>query len=159
MTSPTGVDEHPGESGADAASWRGRRAELLAVSDPDELVRLADRCLATNPDHRVTTAPRLGLVPLCVREPVRGERFIVADVLVTEAAVEVGEHQGWAMRLGDEPLTALAAAICDAAAEARDELGSAVTQLCLVTERQLEADDLEEWQELAQTEVHFEEMP
>jgi len=44
------------------------------------------------------------------------ERFILADVLATQAGVEHRGERGWAMRLGDDTAATLAAAICDAEA-------------------------------------------
>jgi alpha-D-ribose 1-methylphosphonate 5-triphosphate synthase subunit PhnG len=141
-----------------AASWRGRRAELLAVADVDRLIRLADR-FVEHAEPTVLGVPRAGLVPFCVREPVRGDRFIVADVLVTEAEVELRGKRGWAMRLGDNPVATLAAAICDAVAESGGEWAREVSELCFATEQRLSDDDAREWNELTATQVHFEEMP
>jgi alpha-D-ribose 1-methylphosphonate 5-triphosphate synthase subunit PhnG len=136
----------------------GRRAELLAVAEESELVALADRCLATAPETRVIEAPTVGTIPLCVREPVVGERFILADVLATQAEVEHRGQRGWAMRLGDEAAATLAAAICDAEAASGAGLAREVDLLCLRTQRDLADDAAGEWAELARTEVHFEEL-
>jgi alpha-D-ribose 1-methylphosphonate 5-triphosphate synthase subunit PhnG len=137
----------------------GRRAELLAVAEESELVALADRCLAATPDTRVTEPPTVGTVPLCVREPVVGERFILADVLATQAEVEHRGRRGWAMRLGGGGAAAtLAAAICDAEAASGAGLAHEVDLLCRRTERDRAADAAREWAELARTEVRFEEL-
>ncbi len=136
----------------------GRRAELLAVADESELVALADRCLAAAPETRVVEPPTVGTIPLCVREPVVGERFILADVLATQAEVEHRGHRGWAMRLGEDPAAALAAAICDAEAASGAGLAQEVDLLCRRTERDRAAGAAREWAELARTEVRFEEL-
>ncbi len=136
----------------------GRRAELLAVAGESELVALADRCLAAAPDTRVIEPPTVGTIPLCVREPVVGERFIVADVLATRAEVEHRGQRGWAMRLGDDATAALAAAICDAEAASGTGLAREVDLLCRRTERDRAGEAAREWAELARTEVHFQEL-
>jgi alpha-D-ribose 1-methylphosphonate 5-triphosphate synthase subunit PhnG len=136
----------------------GRRAELLAVAEESELVALADRCLAATPDTRVIEPPTVGTIPLCVREPVVGERFILADVLATQAEVEHRGQRGWAIRLGGDAAATLAAAICDAEAASGVGLAQEVDLLCRRTERDRVDDAASEWAELARTEVRFEEL-
>jgi alpha-D-ribose 1-methylphosphonate 5-triphosphate synthase subunit PhnG len=140
----------------------GRRAELLAVAEESDLVELAERCLHAASDEAAPTTvvepPTVGTVPLCVREPVVGERFILADVLATQAEVEHRGHRGWAMRLGDNATATLAAAICDAEAASGSGLAGDVELLCHQTERNLADRAAAEWEELARTEVRFEEL-
>jgi alpha-D-ribose 1-methylphosphonate 5-triphosphate synthase subunit PhnG len=146
------------EPDAEAALPPGRRAELLAVAEESELVALADRCLEAEPGTRVIEPPTVGTIPLCVREPVVGERFILADVLATEAEVEHRGQRGWAMRLGDDAAVTLAAAICDAEAASRTGLAREVDLLCRRTERRRADEAAREWAELARTEVRFQEL-
>jgi alpha-D-ribose 1-methylphosphonate 5-triphosphate synthase subunit PhnG len=140
----------------------GRRAELLAVAEESDLVELAERCLQDASDDAAETVviepPTVGTIPLCVREPVVGERFILADVLATHAEVQHRGHRGWAMRLGDNATATLAAAICDAEAAAGADLAADVELLCRRTERSLSDQATQEWEELARTEVRFEEL-
>jgi alpha-D-ribose 1-methylphosphonate 5-triphosphate synthase subunit PhnG len=140
----------------------GRRAELLAIAEDNDLVELAERCLQGAlddvPDTIVIEPPTVGTIPLSVREPVVGERFILADVLATQAEVEHRGHRGWAMRLGDNTTATLAAAICDAEAASGAGLADEVELLCRRTERNLADQAAAEWQELARTEVRFEEL-
>jgi alpha-D-ribose 1-methylphosphonate 5-triphosphate synthase subunit PhnG len=136
----------------------GRRAELLAVAEESELVALADRCLEAAPETRVIEPPTVGTIPLCVREPVVGERFILADVLATQAEVEHRGQRGWAMRFGDDAAATLAAAICDAEAASGADLAREVEALCRRTERRRADEAAREWAELARTEVHFQEL-
>jgi alpha-D-ribose 1-methylphosphonate 5-triphosphate synthase subunit PhnG len=135
-----------------------RRAELLAAADEAELVALADRCLAGAPGARVSSGPTVGTIPFCVREPVVGERFLLADVLATQAEVEHRGRRGWAMRLGNDRAATLAAAICDAEAESGAGLAAEVEQLCCRTDRRCREEAAREWAELARTEVHFREL-
>ena len=150
----------PGTGGRDpeAALTPERRTELLAVADESELVALADRCLEAAPGTRVIDPPTVGTIPLCVREPVVGERFILADVLATQAGVEHRGQRGWAMRLGDDAAATLAAAICDAEAASGTGLAREVNLLCRRTERRQADEAAREWAELARTEVHFQEL-
>ncbi len=139
---------------------RETRAALLAVAEPDELIELADRLLAVaGPGAvRVLVAPETGCVSTQVREPVRSERFLLGDVLATHAEVGLDGHQGWAMRLGDDRAAVLAAAVCDAAAEASPAAAAEVGALCHRVERRLAARDAAEWARLAPTVVEFEEL-
>jgi alpha-D-ribose 1-methylphosphonate 5-triphosphate synthase subunit PhnG len=163
-----------------------RRAELLALADENDLVELAERCLQAAADDAsddapddasddapddgsddapddashttVIEPPTVGTIPLCVREPVVGERFILADVLATQAEVEHRAHRGWAMRLGDDTTATLAAAICDAEAASGAGLAGEVELLCRRTERNLADRAASEWEQLVRTEVRFEEL-
>jgi alpha-D-ribose 1-methylphosphonate 5-triphosphate synthase subunit PhnG len=135
-----------------------RRAELLAASDEADLVALADRCLEAAPGTRVSIEPTVGTIPFCVREPVVGERFVLADVLATHAEVEHRGQRGWAMRLGNARAAALAAAICDAELASGAGLAAEVDQLCRRTDRRRQEEAAAEWAELSRTEVNFQEL-
>jgi alpha-D-ribose 1-methylphosphonate 5-triphosphate synthase subunit PhnG len=154
---PAVLPPGPGGSGTEPLP-PGRRAELLAVASGSELVALADRCLEAAPGTQVTGPPTVGTIPLCVREPVVGERFILADVLATQAEVEHRGQRGWAMRLGDDVPATLAAAICDAEAASGSGLAGEVDLLCRRTELSRDDEAAREWTELARTEVHFREL-
>ena len=62
------------------------------------------------------------------------------------------------MRMGDDRASTLAAAICDAEAEADGPAADAVERLVAATRAQLDAERAEEWTELEPTIVAFEEM-
>lgn len=158
---PGHTDEQASDArlGAQRGRSREERAELLALATHRDVVELADRCIAAASGTRVVTGPSVGTVPLCVREPVLSERFIVADVLATVAEVEHRGRRGWAMRLGDDLAGTVAAAICDAEAESGGGLAADVERLCWATARRRAAEAEREWAELAPTEVHFEELP
>jgi alpha-D-ribose 1-methylphosphonate 5-triphosphate synthase subunit PhnG len=153
---PAGAAPEPCQEGGDQDPLEpGRRAELLAIADESELVALADRCLQGAPDTSVIEPPTVGTVPLCVREPVAAERFILADVLATRAEVAHRNQRGWAMRLGDDVPATLAAAICDAEAASGAGLAAEVDALCRRTERRRTDEAAREWAELARTKVQF----
>lgn len=138
-----------------------RRAELLAVAEPDELCALADACLEDGAPVRVLVAPEVGCVSTQVREPVAGERFLIGDVLACRAEVELAGQRGWAMRLGGgerDRAAVLAAALLDAEARAGRPRAGAVDALCATVARR-QADALAgEWAELSATVVEFEEL-
>src|SRR5687768_3387870 len=80
---------------------RNRRFHLLAQGDAEDLHALAEEILTDiDGDIRLLIPPRVGTLMLRLREPVRGEAFNAGEVLVTEAAVAIGAHRGYAMRLG-----------------------------------------------------------
>jgi alpha-D-ribose 1-methylphosphonate 5-triphosphate synthase subunit PhnG len=156
---PPAKSEHPATpSGRRAPLPPERRAELLAASGEADLVALADRCLEGAPGTRVSVEPTVGTIPFCVREPVVGERFVLADVLATHAEVEHRGQRGWAMRLGDTKAAALAAAVCDAELASGAGLAAEVDQLCRRTDRRCQQESAAEWAELSPTEVNFREL-
>ncbi len=134
-----------------------RRAELLALAPADALVALAEQCLLDD-DLVVIAGPEVGMVMLTVREPIALERFHLGEVLVTRAEVERAGARGWCMRLGDDRLATLAAAVLDAEVGARGGQADAVVALCLATERDHDAEAEREWRDLAPTEVRFDEL-
>ncbi|OBA60751.1 phosphonate metabolism protein PhnG [Mycobacterium sp. 1100029.7] len=137
---------------------RARRCGLLAQAETEELRVLADACLADDADVHVLVAPEVGFVSTQIREPVAGERFLLGDVLACRAEVELAGQRGWAMRLGDDRVAVLAAAVLDAEAEAGRPHAADVDRLCrAVAARRTERLD-REWAELAPTVVEFEEL-
>lgn len=136
-----------------------RRAELLARAPARALVALAERCVdESRSDPTVVSGPETGMVMMTVREPIARERFHLGEVLVTRAEVEVDGRRGWCMRLGDDRIATLAAAILDAEVAAQRPLAADVIELCRLTE-ELECDsDEAEWAELGPTRVHFDEI-
>jgi alpha-D-ribose 1-methylphosphonate 5-triphosphate synthase subunit PhnG len=137
---------------------REERAALLALARTEELVGLADACLADGVVPQVLRAPEVGCVATQVAEPIAGERFLLGDVLAVQAEVEFGGARGWAMRLGDDRVAALAAAICDAEVQAGRPHAADVLALCgRVAAREAEF-AAAEWAELAPTVVEFEEL-
>jgi alpha-D-ribose 1-methylphosphonate 5-triphosphate synthase subunit PhnG len=136
---------------------RNQRFEIMAQGTAEPLLALAEAVLADTP-VTVVTPPRVGMLMLRLREPVVGEVFNAGEVLVTEAQVMLGAHQGYALRLGREPAATLAAAVLDAAVEADHPL----TPRILDGLRELAAAEGERqaaaWREVAPTRVAFEEM-
>ncbi|PXY30418.1 phosphonate C-P lyase system protein PhnG [Prauserella sp. PE36] len=137
---------------------REERCGLLAEAEPDELRALADQCLADGADVRVLVGPEIGFVTAQVREPVAAERFLLGDVLASRAEVELAGHRGWAMRLGDDRASALAAAVLDAEVEAARPHAADVAELCARVARRRQEREAAEWAELAPTVVEFEEL-
>lgn len=138
---------------------RDRRFELLAVADPTRLVELADRCLDAHEPFTLVRSPEIGAVSAQVREPVAALRFVLGDVLVCRAEVLLGGASGWCLRLGSDRAAALAAAVCDAAAELGGPLADAVDALCTDTEREAATASAHEWVRLSRTIVEFEDIP
>jgi len=137
---------------------REERTALLALARSEELVGLADACLADSVVPRVLRAPEVGCVATQVREPIAGERFLLGDVLAVQAEVELGGARGWSMRLGDDRVAALAAAICDAEVAAGRTHAKDVLDLCGRVAAREAAAEAEEWARLAPTVVEFEEL-
>lgn len=137
---------------------REERAALLATARPDELIGLADACLSDGAAVQVLRAPEVGFVATQVSEPVAGERFLLGDVLACRAEVQIGAGRGWAMRLGDDRAAVLAAAICDAEAQAGRPRAGDVEALCDRVSERSAAQDAAEWAWLAPTVVAFEEL-
>ncbi|MFZ2177125.1 MAG: phosphonate C-P lyase system protein PhnG [Rhodococcus sp. (in: high G+C Gram-positive bacteria)] len=140
------------------AYGRERVAELLAAATEDELVALADACLADGAELEVLTAPEIGSVAAQVREPIVYDHFFLGDVLACRAEVTLDGVRGWAMRMGDNRAATLAAAVCDAEVQAGRPHGAQVLALCARVEEARELAEGDEWAQLAPTVVQFEEL-
>lgn len=134
------------------------RAAMLAQADPDDLAAAADECLASTTLPDIHFGPDVGTVMLTMREPVETTRFHLGEVLVTRCQLEHRGVTAWAMRMGDDRAATLAAAICDAEAEAGGPAAASVERLVVETRDHLQAQRTEEWSELESTIVAFEEM-
>lgn len=144
---------------------QSRRSELLARALPELVNDIAERALDLGHLRQqliVTHPSQIGLVMMQVREPVCRERFYLGEVVATRAEVMICGQRGWSMRLGSDREAALGAAICDALAELGDDvtqgLATEVHSLCERTDLRLDGDSAQEWNELAQTIVDFEEL-
>lgn len=98
---------------------------------------LAEHCTEVAGPPLIVSGPKTGTLILTVQEPVERARFVLAEVLVTVAEVIHREHLGWSMRMGTEPDTTVAAAVCEAEAAAGGPLAALVEALCIRTELQL----------------------
>ncbi len=140
---------------------RNRRFSILAqATDPaTPLLDLAERVLAeSGAEVAVVTPPQVGMVMLRLREPTDGTVFNAGEILVTEARVTIGAHDGYAMRLGRAPELTLAAALLDAAVEGAHPLTPAIEVALGACEEAERARQLAAWREVAPTRVAFDEM-
>lgn len=140
---------------------RNRRFSILAqATDPaTPLLDLAERVLAeSGAEVAVVTPPQVGMVMLRLREPTHGTVFNAGEILVTEARVTIGAHDGYAMRLGRAPELTLAAALLDAAVEGAHPLTPAIEVALGACEEAERARQLAAWREVAPTRVAFDEM-
>jgi alpha-D-ribose 1-methylphosphonate 5-triphosphate synthase subunit PhnG len=136
-------------------------SSMLARCDSQLLQTIIDSLLNRDllGDIEVIRPPATGTVQLQVREPICEERFIVGDALVTVAEVSVGTSLGWAMRMGDDAMGAVAAAIADAhIAQVGLQMVPELSDLVFATMAELEASEKQEWAEIQGTVIDFEEL-
>lgn len=140
---------------------RNHRFAVMAQAqgDLEPLLTLAEQVLEDAGEAvTVITPPRVGMVMLRLREPVDGTVYNAGEVLVTEAQVKLDQSQGYAMRLGRAPEVTLAAAVLDAAVEARHALAPDIlAQLATLRDAE-QTRQLAAWHEVATTRVVFDEM-
>ena len=88
------------------------------MADRDELIALAQECLADGFEPGLVVGADVGLAMLTVRGPAESSRFDLGGLLATRTdVVNLGER-GWRARMGGDDEAALAAAICEAEVEA-----------------------------------------
>ncbi len=136
---------------------REQRFEAIAVAEAAELTPLADAVLADT-EVAVIRGPTAGMVMLQARESVEGIRFNLGEVLVTEALVAIGAHQGYAMVQGMAHERALAGAICDAAVEAGHPISTRILDALHAAAARAAAAERAAWERVAGTRVAFDEM-
>ncbi|WP_072814528.1 phosphonate C-P lyase system protein PhnG [Rhodococcus zopfii] len=137
---------------------RERLGELLAAAPVADLVTAADACLSDGAELTVLTSPEVGCVATQVREPIGHVRFFLGNVLACQAEVRVGPNRGWAMRMGDNRVAVLAAAVCDAEVAGDRPHAGQVRELCARVEEELATAEHREWSRIAPTVVQFEEL-
>jgi len=134
---------------------------ILASSDAVSLETLINTLIAYGSITHVEMIrpPSIGTVQMQVRDPICEERFIVGDALVTVAEVSVDGTLGWAMRLGSDANAAVAAAVADAhIARVGFEGAPELAELVLYTKTELKRADEQEWEEIRETIIDFEEL-
>ena len=94
------------------------RYATLAVADRDRLVGLAEEILGTVEDVELLSVPGPATMLVELTESVRRQPFHLCEVVVSEASVSLVGYRGDALVLGADTERAVAAAVCDAAAEA-----------------------------------------
>lgn len=138
------------------------RADIISelnMADASAVIELSHACLADDSDVTITRPPVVGTVVAQVREPVAEERFILGDVLVTQAEVRRREVAGWTMRMGSDRLAALAAAICATEYLSDGPRATDVVALCEAGRAERARLRAAEWERLAASIVEFEEIP
>lgn len=134
---------------------------LLARTDSREVVALADAIVDALDDAttvQITRPPQVGTIQVQVREPLAGERFILADALACNVEVLLDGQPGFAMRLGEDTLAVTAQAICEAELVATRSHADQVVALCRATAARIAAERAAEWDALRPTIVEFEEV-
>jgi alpha-D-ribose 1-methylphosphonate 5-triphosphate synthase subunit PhnG len=137
---------------------RNRRSEILNMASSDELACWVDEFIDPTASIVLRRSPEVGMVMVQITEPVGNDNFYLGEVLVTRAEVEVAGYPGWAMRLGDDSVGALAGALLDAWATTSDDAANAVDLRCAMTLAQCWQREIEEWEMLRRTEVRFDEL-
>jgi alpha-D-ribose 1-methylphosphonate 5-triphosphate synthase subunit PhnG len=131
------------------------RYAALAVAERGRLVELADAILRSVDDVRMLAVPGPATMLVELTESVRRQPFHLCEVVVSEASVSVAGYRGDGLVLGADTERAVAAAVCDAAAEAglhRDE----VERLVADTMTELERGRRQRAAEVAATRVDLE---
>jgi len=93
----------------------GHLLDILARADAARLTALAERLLPGLGEIEVIQS-RTGLVMLPMRDTVQGTDFHLGEVLVAEAHIRAGGHDGYGMVIGRDLTRAMAMAVVDAAA-------------------------------------------
>src|SRR3954469_18363847 len=135
---------------------RLQRFEALTAIPEDAATHLAERILdGVLGEVSVITPPTVGMMMARAQDGARGELFNLGEVLVTEARVSIGGHEGWGMVLGRAPDHALSVAVVDAGIEAGHPDGAAIERdLADFVAAQAEQ-TAEEWARVAPTRVQF----
>lgn len=134
---------------------------LLARSKPAPVVALADDILAALDDRslfHLSQPPVTGVVSTQVREPLAGHRFLVGDVVATQAEVVLDGVPGWGMCVGADKPFALALALCDAEIARDGDLAPRIRDHAEHTDEALKKARAEEFERLRPTIVEFEEI-
>lgn len=114
---------------------------ILARADEAQLKAFAEPLIASLGDIEVTQN-RTGLVMLPMRDTAQGTHFHLGEVLVSEARISSGEHEGYGMRRGRDLEAAMAMAVVDLAVARGAETEACTKFLKAEAEAQSAADDV-----------------
>lgn len=134
---------------------------LLARSESTAVIALADELLAALPEHgllHLSQPPVTGVVSTQVREPFAGHRFLVGDVVASQAEVLLAGEPGWGMCLGSDTAFALALAVLDAEIAREGGYAPRIREHARAVEKQLAEQRATEFEQLRDTIVEFEEI-
>jgi alpha-D-ribose 1-methylphosphonate 5-triphosphate synthase subunit PhnG len=135
---------------------RLQRFEALTVISETAATGLAERILdGSLGEVAVITPPTVGMIMARAQDGARGEVFNLGEVLVTEARVSIGGHEGWGMVLGRAADHALSIAVVDAGIEAGHPEGAAIERELLDLAAAHAEATAEEWAKVAPTRVQF----
>jgi alpha-D-ribose 1-methylphosphonate 5-triphosphate synthase subunit PhnG len=118
MTNAPPAAHPPDRAGGLPGRSADERYATLAVADRDRLVGLAEEILGSVGDVELLSVPEPATMLVELTGPVRREPFQLCEVVVSEASVSLVGHRGDGLVLGADTEGAVAAAVCDAAAEA-----------------------------------------
>jgi alpha-D-ribose 1-methylphosphonate 5-triphosphate synthase subunit PhnG len=136
---------------------RSMRCETLAQVAPTDAQRLARLVMdGSLGDVLVVTPPTVGMLMARAIDGARGETFNLGEVLVAEARVSIGGHEGWGMVMGNNGAHALAVAVVDAGLEAGHPAAARVERELVRLAADLAHAEAADWQTVAPTRVHFE---
>lgn len=136
---------------------RHRRTRILVEGSAELRKELSDEVNARY-EVQILEPSDGGLVMIEMREPARGSRFFLGEMLVTEARVRVSGAIGLGIIAGDEPDAALQLAVIDAAFNAGLPELFEWTERLLEEERRLEAVRRSHTMRLMETKVDFQTM-
>lgn len=120
----------------------------LARTDADAIKAFGETLLDQLGDIEVISS-RTGLVMLPMRDTVQGTAFHLGEVLVSEAHIRMGGHEGFSVRRGRDTEAAMAMALVDLAVDA----GVAVTDCTEFVARQRAVQTAQDHKTLCQTEA------
>ncbi len=112
---------------------------VLAKGDPQRLKPFSETLLDQLENIQVEQS-RTGLVMLPMRDTAQGTAFHLGEILVSEAHITMGAHQGYGMRQGRDLEAAMAMAVIDLALAARIKVTECLTFLADEARHQAEAD-------------------
>ena len=131
---------------------------ILAYCTEQDLSDLAAKVLNTYhaAQIKIVSGPQQGLVMLRQRESVAQSQFNAGEILVTEVRLELAGHFGFGIVIGDQPRSALAIALIDAALSQDDSLTQELHQEIARLGQKLDQHRRETYRRVAHTKVAFE---
>jgi len=127
---------------------------VLIECDLEQLKTLVES-LEPNYDIRMVRPPSTCMTMIEAADSVENQPFYLGEALTMECEVAVGQHTGYGLCLGDQPVRCYCIAVMDALRQVQDENWEKIVQFVQKQGEQIKLKEQKEFHQILRTRVDF----